>query len=298
MSEHAVKTLAFIQEYRYLTVKQVAVITGLKPKSSSEMLLRMERQKLLSHFGNVGQRGYGKTPKVYYLTKRGHGVLTDEFEARELEIEPYRPINVSSRWSQHMYHRIATIDVIISLEQACFILENYRLVKTFVEYRRETINKQLVGETTDYIELPALPENRIVPDAGFILENTETKQRALFLIEVDLGTETQIASKADSVVKSFKYKIEQYDRYLVNKRYQQRYAQYGEFGYFVLLIITNSPRRLENMRRALSRLPANLHQYYRLSTLNEVCGSFFHGDWLSRSETDNQKYNLIKMEDD
>ena len=104
------KALAFIQEYRYLTVNQVAEITGLKPKSSSEMLLRLERQKLLSFFGNVGQRGYGKTPKVYYLTKRGYGVLADEFDARGLILEPYRPINVSSRWSQHMYHRIATID--------------------------------------------------------------------------------------------------------------------------------------------------------------------------------------------
>jgi len=110
MTDHAVKALAFIQEYRYLTVNQVAEITGLKPKSSSEMLLRLERQKLLPFFGNVGQRGYGKTPKVYYLTKRGYGVLADEFDARGLILEPYRPINVSSRWSQHMYHRIATID--------------------------------------------------------------------------------------------------------------------------------------------------------------------------------------------
>lgn len=294
MSEHAVKALAFIQEYRYLTVNQVAVITGLKPKSSSELLLRLERQKLLSHFGNVGQRGYGKTPKVYYLTKRGNSILCEELEARNLPAESYRPIKVSTRWSQHMYHRIATIDVLMSLERACIDRDNYRLATTLTEYRREQIDKQLVGETTDYVELPAEPENRLVPDAGFVLENASTKQRALFLIEVDLATETISTNKADAVTKSFKHKIEQYDRYLLSKRFQQRYRQYGEFNYFVLLIITSRAGRAHNIRFALASLPENLHQYYRVSTLDEVRDNFFHAAWQGRSVADSNRYQLIR----
>lgn len=294
VTDQVVLALRFIHEYRYLTVNQIAAVTGLRPKSSSEMLLRLERQKLLSHFGNVGQRGYGKTPKVYYLTKRGHALLAEELDARNEQAEPYRPVNVSTRWSQQMYHRLATIDVLMALERACFERGNYRLIKTLTEYRREQIGKQWVGETTDYVELPPTPENRLVPDAGFILENADSKARALFLIEVDRGTETQTSGVHEAVHKSFRYKIEQYDRYLVSRRYQERYKQYGEFSYFVLLIVTNSTGRLDNMRQALSDLPEKLHQYYRLSTQDAVCGNFFHGDWLGRSVADENTYALIR----
>ena len=63
------RALWFINSYRFLAVRQVAEVTGQKEKTASEMLLRLERQKLLGSFGNVGIRGYGKTPKLYYLTR-------------------------------------------------------------------------------------------------------------------------------------------------------------------------------------------------------------------------------------
>ncbi|MGR3837893.1 MAG: hypothetical protein ACU0A2_06025 [Cognatishimia sp.] len=41
ITDAAMTALSYIYDYRYLTVKQVAVITGLRDKSASELLLRM-----------------------------------------------------------------------------------------------------------------------------------------------------------------------------------------------------------------------------------------------------------------
>lgn len=295
LSDAGLTALRFISAYRYLSVSQVATITGLRPKSVSEMLLKMERQKLLGFFGNTGVRGYGKTPKVYFLTKTGHSLLEAECAHMGVEIEPYRQVSVNSRWSPMMYHRLATLDVMMALERDCADLSGYQLVRTFVEYRREKLSGNWRRETTDYVERPEVPANRIVPDAGFILENVESGKRALFLIEVDCGMERLTTKQADALPQSFSFKLNQYDRYLASKRVQKRYEAWGDFGSFVLLIITDSAARVNNMRHALTaECDARFHRFYRFSTLNEVTASILHSNWLSRDSADTNAYSLIR----
>ena len=298
LSATTLAALRFIYEYRYLTVRQVATAVGLKPKSVSELLLRLERQKLLSHFGNVGVRGYGKTPKVYYLTKRGYEALAEEVSAADGgELSGFHPVNVTSRWSPQMYHRMDTLDVLMAVEAGVATRPTYHLTKTFCEYRRLKHGSEWVGETTDHVELPESSENKIVPDAGFILENVNSGARALFLIEVDRGTEANVARLSGNEHKSIRYKIEKYDRYLQGGRFRERYAPWGEFRYFTLLVVTHGEGRLANMRQALTPLPDRLHQYYKLSTIGEACGNLFHTGWRSRSANDEKLYGLIREED-
>jgi len=294
VTEAGLIALQFISAYRYLSVNQISIVSGLKQKSASELLLRLERQKLLGSFGNVGIRGYGKTPKVYYLTKAGHNVLSAECEHLGITVEPYRQVSINSRWSPMMYHRLATLDVMMALERDCRHLTRYRLARTMVEYRREKIGRQWQRETTDYVDKPEIPENRIVPDAGFILENIETSKRALFLIEVDCGTEQLTTMNASVVPQTFAHKINQYDRYLASKRASKRYEAWGEFPGFVLLVITDSAARLDNMRTALRSDTEALYRFYRFSTLTEVVDGFFHENWCSRDANDQNAYGLIR----
>jgi len=294
ITDSAITALQFISSYRYLSVNQAATVTGLKPKSASELLLRLERQKLLASFGNTGIRGYGKTPKVYYLTKPGHLILSEECGHLGIDVEPYRQININSRWSPMMYHRLATLDVMMALERDCRSLPHYSLVKTFVEYRREKVNHQWRRETTDYVAKPETSENRIVPDAGFILENTDTQQRALFLIEVDCGTEQLTTLQTSLIPQTFSHKINQYDRYVASKRITTRYQAWGDFSYFTLLVITDSDTRIQNMRSTLQTNSASLYRFYRFSTLDAVTENFLHDKWLSRDRADPQTYRLIK----
>ena len=158
--------LRFIERYRHLTIIQVARVTGLKPKSASETLLRMQRQGLLGFFGNTPIRGYGKTPKVYFLSRRGHAILNEELSIEGSELPPYSPINRNVRWSPLMYHRVATVDILTAIEAAVWQLEHYSLPATFLDYRKQRLGDRFVSETADHVALPQNADNKLVPDAG------------------------------------------------------------------------------------------------------------------------------------
>ena len=294
ISDTTLRALSAICAYRYLTVAQVSTITGVNAKSASEMLLRLERHGLLDHFGNVGIRGYGKTPKVYFLTRRGHAVLSEEHEALGQPVHPYRQVNVSTRWSPLMYHRLATLDVISFIERDCAKLSGYDLLGTLVEYRREKIGSRWRKETTDFVADSTNAADKIIPDAGFALKHRKSGRQALFLIEVDRGTERLTTTQSDTEIATFTSKLAQYDRYLVSGRSQNRFPKLGQFAGFHVLVITTSDARIKNMRKAARSLPASFHHLYRFSTLECVSQNVLHDSWLNRDHADQTTHQLIK----
>lgn len=294
VTEVALAALSAIWEYRYLSVNQVATICGLRPKSASEMLLRLERNGLLDHFGNVGIRGYGKTPKVYFLKKRGHAILAEERAATGKETGRFRSVNIGTRWSPLMYHRMATLDVLSYVERDCRSLQDYELIGTLVEYRREKIGNRWRKETTDYVSNSTRPDDRIVPDAGFALRHRKNGKRALFLIEVDLGTTRLETAQSDPDIATYTAKLAQYDRYLASGRIEKRHPRLGAFSGFHMLTITTTDARVTNMRRAASSLSPEFHPFFRFCTLDQVRQSVLHADWLSRDHADFSKYALLK----
>jgi hypothetical protein len=294
VTDRTVAILRAICSYRYLSVKQVAVMVDVRPKSASEMLLNLERKKLLGSFGNTGIRGYGKTPKLYFLQKLGHRVLAEELEAQDQPVPPFRQINITKRWSPLMFHRVDTLDVLAAVERDCAALNDYQLVGTLVEYRREKVGTRFQKETTDHVATPLIAENKIVPDAGFAVEHIATGKRALFLIEVDCGTTRLTTTQTDTNVATFAGKLEQYDRYLAGGRIKKRHPHLGTFSGFHLLVITTSDERVANMRQAASTLSPDFHQFYRFSTLNAVRHHLLHDRWLSRDPADQSTYSLIK----
>ena len=267
---------------------------GVRPKSASDLLLRLERQKLLDHFGNVGIRGYGKTPKVYYLTKRGHRLLAEEIDAVGQAVGPFRQVNVNTRWSPLMYHRLATLDVLSYVERDCGQLREYELLGTLVEYRREQVAGRWRKETTDYVSNSKDPADKIVPDAGFALRHRQSGKRALFLIEVDRGTTRLTTNQDDADIATYTLKLAQYDRYLASGRIKHRHPRLGQFNGFHLLTITTSAERIANMRAAAVSLPPAFHRYFRFSTLDTVGHQFLHDGWVSRDRADNNTYPLIR----
>ena len=293
-SENIMLGLYFIQRYRYLTVRQFASIANVKEKTASEALLRLERGKFLDHFGNVGIRGYGKTPKVYYLKRRGYDFLVGESGIPDELIGAFKDTKVNSKWSPQMYHRMATLDALIALEVAVQKRPHIEVVETFIEYRMQKLGTQWQAETTDYVTPEKKSESRIVPDAGFIVENVESNRRALFLIEMDMGTE-RITSKLPHGKRfSIHHKMIQYDRYLTGNRYKEKYKEWGEFTFFTLLFITTTVVRRDNMRREMQDLPPELHPYYRFNISETVSADFFNDEWRARSITDDTGYRLIR----
>jgi hypothetical protein len=168
------------------------------------------------------------------------------------------------------------------------------MVKTFLEYKRIKRGSQIRQETTDYVDKEEITQNRIVPDAAFILENIENKNRALFFIEMDMATERIISYITRDSRITLHHKISQYDRYLKNRRYKEKYASYGEFRYFTMLFVTLNETRIENIRRETRDLPAELANYYRFTTYEKATGDFLGSIWKSRLFTDQELYPLVR----
>ena len=149
-------------------------------------------------------------------------------------------------------------------------------------------------ETTDFVADAMVSENKIVPDAAFILENLGINKRRLYFLEMDMGSEQIISHRAHESRVTLRHKFLQYDRYLQNKRFAQTYSAYGEYSFFIMLFVTLSRERLENIRRELADLPADLAPFYRLTTFDDAMADFFSPVWKSRALSDTTLYPLVQ----
>jgi hypothetical protein len=286
--------LFFIQRYRFLTVDQFARAAAMNRNTASHQLASFERHGLLGYFGNTGLKGYGKTPKAYFLTRKGFELLLRECDIPPELLGSYKEIKVESRWSPQMYHRLRTVDLMISAEVAVRNRPHLSMVKTFLEYRRVRRGSHIARETTDYVAGEEISDNRIVPDAAFILENIQTQRRALFFVEMDMATERIVSHITRDSRLTLYHKISQYDRYLKSLRYSQTYADYGDFRSFTLCFVTVGRERIENIRREMHTLPPDLAPYYRFTTFDAAMGDFFAPIWQSRLLTDSTRYPLVR----
>src|SRR5215208_1867988 len=114
LTEEATLGLFFIQRYRFLTIDQFARAAGLNRSTASDQLRMLERHGILNHFGNMGIAGRGKTPKAYFLTRKGWEILTRESDIPPELIGSHKEIKVEARWSPQMYHRLRTVDLIVA----------------------------------------------------------------------------------------------------------------------------------------------------------------------------------------
>jgi Replication-relaxation len=193
-----------------------------------------------------------------------------------------------------MYHRLATIDLLIALECAVLKRPHLAIVKTFLEYRRVKRGERIVQETTDYVDTTESAETKIIPDAAFVLENRESKARALYFLEMDMATERITSAYTSANQTVLHQKFSQYDRYLKSFRYTNTYQEYGEFRAFTMLFVTLTETRSENVRGELQDLEESLSDYYRFTTFEKAMGDFLGAIWKSRSITDVSVYPLVR----
>jgi hypothetical protein len=162
------------------------------------------------------------------------------------------------------------------------------------KYRRIKHLGRTIRETTDFVAAEETPENRIIPDAAFVLENLQSGRRALFFLEMDMGTERIVSLISRDPRITLHFKMQQYDRYLQSGRFVQTYRQWGEFRSAMVLFVTNSEARVDNIRRQMLDLPATLHPYYRFNTYERAAADFLNADWKMRSPDDDRGYMLVR----
>jgi hypothetical protein len=229
---------------------------------------------------------------VYYLRRKGYDILCSEDRQFAEMMEPFS--EVQATWTPHMYHRLRIIDVLISAEMAIRTRPHLRMVRVFVEYRMRKRGTIPARETTDFVADEETSDTKLVPDAAFIMENIETEKRALFFVEMDMGSERIISHLPRDEKITLHYKLSQYDRYLKSLRYSQTYGEYGQFRSFILLFVTLSSERMGNILRHVQDLPMELSPYYRFTTFEEAMGDLLGPIWKSRSLADKQLYSLVR----
>jgi len=286
--------LSFIQKYRFLTIPQFARTANFSIFHARDVLRTLEGRGALGFFGYVSIPGQGRTPKVYYLKRKGWEYLRDESGLPEEEIGPFQEVSPELTWTPQMYHRLRLLDCFIALETQILAYTHLELVRTFLEYRRVRSPDRQARETSDYVSEAQMPETRIVPDGAFIIDNIVSNRRALFFLEMDMGTERIEVRQSRDRRATIKGKFEQYDRYLTSGRFARTYAPFGEFRSFLLLFVTYGHERIANIRQASTSLSERLHPYYRLATFEDATTEFFGPIWLSRSPSDTVKYALTQ----
>jgi hypothetical protein len=100
---------------------------------------------------------------------------------------------------------------------------------------------------------------------------------------MDMATERIVTNILRDKRITLHHKISQYDRYLQSLRYRETYAPFGDFRFFTMLFVTLNKERVENIRQSTHDLPAELAQYYRLTTYEQAMGDFLGQIWVSRS---------------
>jgi len=286
--------LFFIHRYRFLTIAQFAKAAGLSRERSEDVLYALSRRGIVASFGNVTIPGHGKTPKVYFLKRKGFELLRMESGIPEELIGSYSEVHQEASWSPVMYHRPRLLDALIALEVQVRERPHLSLVKTFVEYRRVKRGNRIARETTNFVQDPEVSENRIIPDGAFVMENVETGRHALFFIEMDMATERIVTKISNDKRLTLRFKFEQYDRYLQSRRFAETYANYGTFNNFTLLFVTLKQERVDNIREALSDLPSEFAAFYRLAVFEAVIEDFLGEVWQSRLATDEKRYRLTR----
>src|SRR3954469_18377275 len=134
LSEGALRGLLYIYRYRHLTIPQFAHVANFSEYHSAEVLRTFEGRRQLGYFGFFTIPGQGRTPKVYYLRKKGYDLLLREVG----DIDRFNVLD-DITWTPQTYHRLKLIDMFLALEAAVTERPHLQLVKTYREYRgRET----------------------------------------------------------------------------------------------------------------------------------------------------------------
>src|SRR3712207_3338715 len=100
LSSSALRGLTFLYKYRFLTIAQFAKCANFSPYHAAEMLRTLERRNAVGYFGFTSIPGAGKTPKVYYLKRKGFDILQEETDDKLL----FREVQADTVWTPRMYH--------------------------------------------------------------------------------------------------------------------------------------------------------------------------------------------------
>jgi len=273
LTERDLQVLEWLKKYKYLTTSQIQQLLYPTLQKAQTRLLRLFKAGLVQRFAYpVIMREGGKGEYVYHLKSRPRTALS------------------------LLRHTLKLNDVRIAFELACRQgAGQVNLVGFIPEYigvKGRRNDQKPVRATEDTVGVRHGTGGEIlIPDAVICLENPATKKRALFFLEVDLGSEKLISTTPGHY--SLLKKIMLYKKYLDNRGYD-RYAKTFDYDFkgFRVLTVMDSETRISRLRTALAQTPIQGFAWFTdTATIKEadVLGKI----WLMTDPTDTNKYSII-----
>ena len=179
------RILRALAKYKYLTTDQFQKLLGVKHKQQVYENLRMLRDRgLIDNLVYGAVTRVGTTAKLHFLSYKGAKAVA---ELPDVETVWY-PKNTSTMFKNDFYHRIHTIDLIISFDEWISRTTNTPL---FFHTYYDTIGHQKsdVLKSTSKTKIEITPEASVTPDAIFGYEDLKG-EKSLFVVEVTNGKDT------------------------------------------------------------------------------------------------------------
>jgi hypothetical protein len=234
----------------------------------------------------------GIEESIFSLTRKGLAYVAGIIGVETLEMK-WAETKSRPKDYYFMRHFLGINDFRILLGQACE-KQGIKLCGFIPDYYGERTEK---GVITKYIrdfvcdistERPSLSHT---PDGVFALERDG--KPALFFLEIDLGTEV-VSNVEKGVLRSILF----YSKYLIDGKYD-RYAvdfRVETFKGFRTLYLTSSHERLENIRKATTKLdvPRKALKFLWIAVNKEVSTeNFFVDTWRSLDPDDGKSYSIL-----
>ena len=216
---------------RYLTTKQISRLHFGHLKLAQRRLRVLTARRFVQRFrpAEAAQSGFGIW--WYRLAREGAELVADAEDLTAKKVLP--PTRHPSTMGFLAHHALLT-DFRIWLREACQASAGdfgYRFIPAYEEVR---------GERSRRIALSLGGHSRaLVPDGVFALKRSDGKQ-ALFVIEVDRGTEPLTGRHRSSITGKFRRYCEAFD-----SRAEQKYGELlgSNFNGFRILCVVPSERR-------------------------------------------------------
>jgi hypothetical protein len=285
LTERDIEVLVDVYTYRYLTLPQITALHFPSIKTAYRRLQALVGGKFLKTFTVPSIMG-----RIFLLDSHGA-----EFVAAALQVEVndlfWHRRQKTPKDYYFLRHFLAINDFRIALTHACHN-SPISLVGFIPEYIGEKTSK---GEVKKYLRDKVChitsPARYIshTPDAAFALEKDGNK--ALFFLEIDRGTE--IVSDPE---KGFLKAIVFYLNYWMSKQFKKYEQDFGnaEFTLFRALFVTTSPRRLQDMREAVTNydFPRKRAKQLIWGATDVTRDNIFSPIWKAMDTTDDTIYTI------
>ena len=286
LTDRDLQVVELLKDYKMLTTSQIQQLLYPSKQKTQTRLLLLYKQKLVKRFPYpVLIKDTGKGEYVYHLKKQTGNTLLK------------------------LQHHIKLNDLRIIFEKTFKQKDEIRLVDFIPEYSGKIKISTRTNNQSEWKPNSNTYNNNgieIIPDATIVLENTINKKKALFFLELDLGSE-QLFSKNNDQYALFS-KIQKYSNYKKQNNYTQFNTLYNySFKGFRVLLIMNKISRIEKIISTINR-----HKIYKLIWITSISeltqNSIKDKIWTTTSDSkttdisnlnsnqspnQNQKYSII-----